>query len=69
MAKRRVLEPPAPTPLDEVMSAEFLESSPWIRSRIKELGLSGRPARHWTPPQLCCDKVNVGRGFLTRRVT
>lgn len=43
-------EPPAPTPLDEVMSVMFLESAPWVQSRIKKLRLSGRLVRGWTPP-------------------
>lgn len=65
---RAAREPPAPTPLDEVLSAEFLESSPWVVARIKQLKLVGKPTKTWIPPTLCCDKVNVGRGFLTRRV-
>jgi hypothetical protein len=45
-------EPPAPTPLDEVMSVMFLESAPWVRARIKHLRLTGRLAAGWTPPRV-----------------
>lgn len=48
---RREREPPAPTPLDEVLSAASLSSSPWIRLRIKELGLVGKKVQSWTPPR------------------
>jgi hypothetical protein len=45
-------EPPAPTPLDEVLSKLFLESAPWVRARIKKLRIEGRLAHGWTPPRM-----------------
>jgi hypothetical protein len=51
MPKRGEREPPAPTPLDEVLSASCLQSSPWVLARIKALKLRGRLVRGWTPPQ------------------
>jgi hypothetical protein len=50
MGRKRDREPPAPTPLDEVMSRVFLESSPWIQKRIKDLGLKGQFVKGWKPP-------------------
>jgi hypothetical protein len=47
---RRDREPPAPTPLDEALSAASLESSPWIKRRIKELGIVGKKVRAWSLP-------------------
>lgn len=43
-------EPAAPTPLDEVLSESWLESSPWVQARIKELRLEGTKVSGWTPP-------------------
>lgn len=48
--ERRDREPPAPTPLDEVLSSTSLSSSPWIKQRIKELGLVGKKVRAWSLP-------------------
>ena len=48
--KRGEREPPAPTPLDEVLSAMCLQSSPWVLAKIKELNLKGRLVHGWTPP-------------------
>ena len=45
-------EPPAPTPLDEVLSVQSLETAPWVRQRIKELGIKGRRVTTWSPPIL-----------------
>lgn len=55
--KRLRGEPPAPTPLDEVMSSQSLDCAPWIRQRIKELRIEGKPAKTWKPPtfRLCSD--------------
>jgi len=50
MARRGEREPPAPTPLDEVLSRSSLESSPWVKQRIEELDLRGRLVKGWTPP-------------------
>lgn len=54
-------EPPAPTPLDEVLSGSTLESSPWVKARIRELRLRGTKVRCWTPPV-------VAVACLTRRL-
>jgi hypothetical protein len=43
-------EPPAPTPLDEVLSVQSLDLAPWVRQQIKQLRLKGTPVRGWTPP-------------------
>jgi len=43
-------EPPAPTPLDEVLSSLSLKSSPWVLAKIKELKLKGKRVCGWTPP-------------------
>ena len=59
--KRGEREPPAPTPLDEVLSASSLESSPWIRQRIQELNLTGRRVKGWTPPIVTLAKCSEGR--------
>lgn len=48
--KRRDREPPAPTALDELLSSSSLESSPWVKSRIRKLNLKGRLVHGWTPP-------------------
>lgn len=47
---RQDREPPAPTPLDEYMSAASLRSSPWVEQRLRELRLKGRLVKGWTPP-------------------
>lgn len=47
---RLVRESAAPTPLDEALSGESLESSPWVQARIKELRLEGTKVAYWTPP-------------------
>lgn len=38
----RACEPPAPSEADEMLSGESLAFSPWVASRIKELGLGVR---------------------------
>ena len=43
-------EPPAPTPFDEVLSRESLNYSPWVKQRIKLLGIKGRKITTWLPP-------------------
>lgn len=43
-------EPPAPSPLDEYLSAASLRSSPWVLRRLRELRFEGRLVRGWTPP-------------------
>jgi len=48
--KRRRGEPPAPTPLDEALSRASLRSSPWIKQRLKELGIRGKQVTTWFPP-------------------
>jgi hypothetical protein len=63
MGKYTDREPPAPTPLDEVMSLATLESAPWVRQRINELKLQGRllrptNQRAWTPPVIRIAWVN-----------
>lgn len=50
MQRCRKGEPPAPTPLDEVLSAATLRSSPWVLERIKTLQLKGKLVKGWTPP-------------------
>lgn len=50
MARRGDREPPAPTPVDELISRNSLRSSPWILARIRELNLKGRLVKGWTPP-------------------
>lgn len=52
-------EPPAPTPLDEVMSQISLDFSPWIAARIKELRLQGRLVKGWTPPLMKMPSVTA----------
>ena len=63
---RREREPPAPTPLDEVLSAASLSSSPWIKFRIKELGLVGKKANPWLPPHFTVSTNN--RRTIARRI-
>ena len=58
--KRGDREPPAPTPLDEILSGGSLESSPWIRQRIKELRLKGRRVKGWTPPVVTFARCSEG---------
>jgi len=36
--------------LDEVLSRSSLDKAPWVRARIKELGLKGKPPCRWLPP-------------------
>lgn len=48
---RRDREPPAPTPMDERESADSLDSSPWVKARIRELGLVGKKVSTWLPPR------------------
>lgn len=48
---RREREPPAPTALDDILSAESLASSPWVKARIRELGLVGKKVQSWLPPE------------------
>jgi hypothetical protein len=43
-------EPPAPTPLDEVLSMKSLDHSPWVKHRLKVLGIKGRYLTTWLPP-------------------
>lgn len=57
--RRHKGEPPAPTPIDEVLSAATLRSSPWVLQRIKTLQLRGRLVKGWTPPYV---KVPMQRG-------
>lgn len=61
MSQRRRREPPAPTPLDEVLSIESLRSSPWVLSRIKELQLRGRLVKGWTPPIVAAFRCDLTR--------
>lgn len=62
---RREQEPPAPTVLDEVMSANSLASSPWVKTRIRELGLVGKKVRTWLPPSFCIRTVR-GKPHATK---
>ena len=64
--KRGDREPPAPTPLDEILSGASLESSPWIRQRIRELRLKGRQVKGWTPPLVAFAKCSEGRMQIVR---
>lgn len=43
-------EPPAPSLVDEYLSAMSLKSSPWVQQRLRELKLKGRLVKGWTPP-------------------
>jgi len=62
MARRKGdREPPAPTAIDEVLSRESLESSPWIKQRIKELKLEGRLVHGWTPPVVRMTRCSEGK--------
>lgn len=63
--ERRDREPPAPTLLDEVLSAESLDSSPWIKRRIKELGIVGKKVRVWALP-VYSTRMQNGRPHLAR---
>jgi hypothetical protein len=58
---RRDREPPAPTPLDEALSASSLRSSPWIQMRLRELKLKGRLVKGWTPPVVAVPPPNDRR--------
>jgi hypothetical protein len=40
----------APSRWDESCSRNSLRPSPWVRRRIRELGLSGKLVKHWVPP-------------------
>jgi hypothetical protein len=40
----------APNTTDERLSEQSLESSPWVRRRIEQLGYTGRLVKGWTPP-------------------
>ena len=48
--KLREKELEAPSRWDESCSRNSLRPSPWVRRRIKELGLSGTIVKHWVPP-------------------
>jgi hypothetical protein len=61
MARRGDREPPAPTPVDELISRNSLRSSPWILARIRELNLKGRLVKGWTPPVIAFAKCSEGR--------
>ena len=50
MVKLKEKEPEAPSKWDESCSKNSLRPSPWVRRRIKELGLSGKLVKHWVPP-------------------
>jgi len=47
--------------IDEVLSQESLESSPWIKQRIKELKLEGRLVHGWTPPVVRMTRCSEGK--------
>ena len=64
--KRGDREPPAPTLIDERLSQESLQSSPWIRQRIKELQLKGRQVKGWTPPLVSFARCSEGTVQLVR---
>ena len=64
--KRGDREPPAPTPLDEELSRASLQSSPWIRQRIKELNLKGKQVNGWTPPLMAFAKCQGGSAIVVR---
>ncbi len=40
----------APSSWDESCSRNSLRPSPWVRRRIRELGLNGKLVKHWVPP-------------------
>lgn len=61
MSQRRSREPPAPTPLDEVLSIESLRSSPWVLARIRELRLQGKLVKGWTPPIVTAFRCDLTR--------
>jgi len=48
--KLKEKEPEAPSRWDESCSRNSLRPSPWVRRRIRELGLSGKLVQHWVPP-------------------
>jgi len=50
VVKLKEKEPEAPSKWDESCSKNSLRPSPWVRRRIKELGLSGKLVKHWVPP-------------------
>jgi hypothetical protein len=52
-------EPPPPSALDEALSRVSLESSPWVKRRIKKLRISGTLLTTWRPPVV--DTRHVGR--------
>ena len=50
--KLRERDSEAPSRWDESCSRNSLRPSPWVRRRIKELGLNGKLVTHWVPPML-----------------
>lgn len=54
-------EPPAPSALDEYLSAASLRSSPWVLRRLRELQFEGRLVRGWTPPLVRIPAPNDSR--------
>lgn len=50
--KLRERDSEAPSSWDESCSRNSLRPSPWVRRRIKELGLNGKLVKHWVPPTL-----------------
>ena len=50
--KLRERDSEAPSRWDESCSRNSLRPSPWVRRRIKELGLNGKLVKHWLPPML-----------------
>jgi len=62
-------EPPAPSPLDEYLSAASLRSSPWVLRRLRELRLEGHLVKGWTPPVVRIAVPNESRGWGSREAT
>jgi hypothetical protein len=62
-------EPPAPSALDEYLSAASLRSSPWVLRRLRELRLEGHLVKGWTPPVVRIAVPNESRGWGSREAT